>query len=100
MFGDQKADCYAFLKHVFCIKGSIVLSSFLGRVSTALREEVFRQPRRLYHEAIPIFDSVHELMERRHASDQLTPAVESAIGCLAHLSHSHGECYRHHSVSS
>ena len=87
LFGDQKADCHVFLKHVFCLKENLILSSFLGRVSIALREEVFRQPHRPYHEGIPVFDSVQELVERHYTSDQRTAAVESAIVCLAQLSH-------------
>lgn len=87
LFGDQKADCRVFLKHIFCLKENLVLSSLLGRVSIALREEVFRQPHRPYHEATPIFDSVQEPVERHYANDQSTPAVESAIVCLAQLSH-------------
>ena len=87
LFGDQKADCHVFLEHIFSLKGNFLLSSFLARVNTALREEVFRQPQRPYHEAIPIFDSVQQLVERHCASDQRTPAVESAIVCLAQMSH-------------
>ena len=87
LFGDQKADCHDFLEHVFSLKENLILSSFLARVNTALREEVYCQPQRPYHEALPIFDSVQQLVERHFASDQPTPALESAIVCLAQLSH-------------
>lgn len=87
LFGDQNADCHDFLRHIFSLKENPVLSSFLTRVGTALSEEVFRQPQRPYHEAIPAFESVQELVDRHYASDQPSPAVESAIVCLAQLSH-------------
>ncbi len=87
LFGDQEADCQVLLNHVFCLKENLVLSSFLGRVSIALCEEVFRRPHRPQHEAIPIFNSVQELVERHYASGQSNLAVESAIVCLAQLSH-------------
>ena len=87
LFGDQTADCHVFLEHIFSLKENLVLSSFLARVKTALREEVVRQPQRPYHDAIPMFDSVQQLVERHYASDQPTPAVESATVCLAQLSY-------------
>ena len=87
LFGDQNVDCHFFLKHIFCLKENLVLSSFLRRVSIALREEINCQPHRPSHEAIPIFDSVQELVERHYTSDNSDPAVESAVICLAQLSH-------------
>lgn len=87
LFGDQKADCRVFLEHIFCLKGNIILSSFLGGVNVALREEMFLQPHRPYHETIPVFESVQELVERHYAGDFSIPAIEGAIVCLAQLSH-------------
>lgn len=38
--GDQKAGCHFFLKHIFCLKENLMLSSFLTHVSIAIREEI------------------------------------------------------------
>ena len=68
LFDDQNADCRVFLRHIFSLKENPVLCSFLTRVGIVLREEVFRQPQRPYHEAIPVFESVEELADRHYAS--------------------------------
>lgn len=87
LFGDQQADCQLFLRHVFHLKGNPILTSFLDRVGSALREEISRQPNRYHHKRIPRFSTVRELVERHYASGQPNPAIESAIICLAQLSH-------------
>ena len=87
LFGDQQADCQLFLRHVFHFKGNPILTSFLERVGTALSEEIGRQPNRYYHKRIPRFSTVRELVERHYTSNQPNPAIESAIICLAQLSH-------------
>ncbi|KAI9880108.1 MAG: hypothetical protein M1830_005353 [Pleopsidium flavum] len=65
LFGDQTSDCHAHLRRVLHQKENIILTSFLERVSVALRDEVSQQPR-LVRERIPDFTNVTDLAERYH----------------------------------
>lgn len=87
LFGDQQPDCRDFLQQVFNIKDNIILKSLLDRVAVALHQEINSQPYRPHCKRIPRFSTVKDLVEQYYATDQLNTAVESAILCLAQLSH-------------
>ena len=87
VLGDQAVDTYLFLKDVLARgKSNTIFSSFLARVSAALREEVAQLPR-LDRECIPDFSTVQELADRYHDQCILNPAIESALLCISQLGH-------------
>lgn len=87
LFGDQQPDCRDFLQQVFNIKDNIILKSFLDRVTIALHQELKSQPHRSHCKRIPRFSTVKNLVEQYYVTDQSNTALDSAILCVAQLSH-------------
>ena len=86
LFGDQTADCQSFLKKSSRRKGCPLLSSFLKQAHVALQDEISSSPSSS-RQHIPAFSTVSELAERYNAAAYSNLAVESAITCLAQLTH-------------
>jgi hypothetical protein len=81
--GDQTADFHAFLSKVL-IRRDLPLSSFLEKVHVALQDEISSLPATL-RRSFPPFSNVAEFVDR--LADQPNPAAESAITCIAQLTH-------------
>lgn len=86
IFGDQTADCRAFLQKVFLRRRNLLLTYFLERASMVLREEISRQSNRR-RVRFPNFSTVQELVERYYNEGRPDPAIDSAIVCLSQLAH-------------
>lgn len=84
LFGDQTSDCHSNLRKVLHQKGNVILTSFLEKVSVALRDEVSQQPR-LVQARIPDFTSVTDLVERYHEMGSPNPILESSLMCICQL---------------
>ena len=87
LLGDQQAECQQFLQYVCTLRDNLILKSLFDRVTFALHQEISHQPHRSYSKRIPRFRTVKELVERYYAIGQPNPALESALLCLAQLSH-------------
>lgn len=87
VFGDQTAECKAFLKKVFARKEDILLQAFLEKASDALRVE--NKARSHAHTTVPNFGTILELVDR-YTGATPDPAIESAIVCLAQFAHVFG----------
>ena len=87
LLGDQQADCQQFLERVLTIRGNLILESLLDRVVYSLHQELSRQTLRSHSKRIPRFSTVKELVERYYTSGEPIPALDSALLCLAQLSH-------------
>jgi len=86
LFGDQTVDCQSFLKKALRRKNCPILSTFLEQVHAALQDELSSLPSAT-RQHVPVFSSVSEFTERYYEIDQPDLAVESAITCLAQLTH-------------
>lgn len=85
IFGDQTADCRAFLDKVFRRKGDFLLASFLEQACTAIREEVSSY--RALTSRFPSFGTIQELSHRYYQSGTPNAAIESTLVCLSQLAH-------------
>lgn len=86
LFGDQTVDCQSFLKKALRRKNSPILSNFLEQVHAALQDELASLPSTVRRHVL-VFSSVSEFTERYYEADDPDLAVESAITCLAQLTH-------------
>ncbi|KAA8573325.1 hypothetical protein EYC84_003812 [Monilinia fructicola] len=86
LFGDQTVDCQSFLKKALRRKNCPILSNFLEQVHAALQDELASLPSTVRRH-VTVFSSVSEFTERYFEADQPDLAVESAITCLAQLTH-------------
>ncbi|OCK74392.1 polyketide synthase PksA [Lepidopterella palustris CBS 459.81] len=86
IFGDQTADQYPLLRKASLRRDNALLSTFLERVSVALRDEVQKLPR-AQREIIPDFLRVSDLVEAYYAKGVKSPQLESAMVTLAQLAH-------------
>lgn len=85
LFGDQTADQYQILNKAVHRKNAVI-TTFLERVSVALRQEVRRLPRSR-REVIPDFLSVNNLIEHYYERGLKIPELESALVTVSQLSH-------------
>lgn len=86
LFGDQTVDCQSFLRRALRRKGLPLLASFLEQVHVALQEELFALPTST-RQQLPAFSNVSEFAERYYNAERPSLAAESAITCLAQLTH-------------
>ncbi|KAF2096514.1 polyketide synthase PksA [Rhizodiscina lignyota] len=86
IFGDQTADQYGLLRKIVTRKDNTLLTTFLERVSVALREEVQKLPR-TQRDQVPDFLTVNQLIEAYYEKGQKIPQVESALVTIAQLAH-------------
>ncbi|TGO36632.1 hypothetical protein BHYA_0119g00220 [Botrytis hyacinthi] len=86
LFGDQTADCQSFLKKALRRKNCPILSTFLEQAHAALQDELSSLPSTA-RQHVAVFSSVSEFTERYFEADHPDLAVESAITCLAQLTH-------------
>ncbi|KAL3418618.1 Conidial yellow pigment biosynthesis polyketide synthase 2 [Phlyctema vagabunda] len=86
LFGDQTGDCQVFLKKALRRKGYPLLSSFLEQAHVALQDEVESLPASTRRQ-LPPFSNVSEFVERYYDATKPSLATESAITCLAQLTH-------------
>lgn len=86
IFGDQTADQYPLLRKVSLRRDNALLSTFLERVSVALRDEVQKLPR-AQRDTIPDFLRVSDLVEAYFAKGVKIPQLESCMVTLAQLAH-------------
>ncbi|RAL59691.1 hypothetical protein DID88_000324 [Monilinia fructigena] len=75
-----------FLKKALRRKNCPILSNFLEQVHAALQDELASLPSTVRRH-VTVFSSVSEFTERYFEADQPDLAVESAITCLAQLTH-------------
>ena len=87
VFGDQTAECKAFVKKAFARKEDYLLQAFLEKASEALRVE--NEARSHRHTTVPNFGTILELVDR-YTGESPDPAIESAIVCLAQFAHVFG----------
>ena len=85
LFGDQTADQYHIL-HKAVHRKNAVLTTFLERVSVALREEIRRVPRSR-RELFPDFLNVNNLIEHYYEQGLKIPELESALVTVSQLAH-------------
>ncbi|KAF2429556.1 ketoacyl-synt-domain-containing protein [Tothia fuscella] len=86
IFGDQTADQFTLLQKVVSRKDNTLLTSFLERVSVALREEVQLLPRS-QRDAIPDFLTINHLVEAYHDKGVKVAQLESCFLTIAQLAH-------------
>lgn len=86
IFGDQTADQYPLLRKASIWKNNALLTTFLERVSVALREEVQKLPR-TQREQIPDFLRLSDLVEAYYAKGLKIPQLESCMVTIAQLAH-------------
>lgn len=86
LFGDQTVEVRSFLNKVLLKQNSPLLSKFLQTTQDVLRNEVSHLPKDS-RKRIPNFSTVHELVERYFSTGLPDAALESALVCLAQLSH-------------
>ena len=86
LFGDQTADQYPLLRKICNRKDNALLSTFLERVSVALRNEVSKLPRP-QRDSIPDFLTVGQLVEAYYEKSLKIPQIESCLVTLAQLAH-------------
>ena len=88
VFGDQSAECKAFLKKACARKEDWLLQAFLEKAAEALRVE---HTSRLSDTdtSLPNFGTILELVDR-YTGDSPDPAIESAIVCLSQFAHVFG----------
>jgi noranthrone synthase len=83
VFGDQATHFVPDLELLLNTKGNVVLSSFLERVTYALRTEIGRVPGPQL-EILPRFDTLLDLLAEAKTSE-LNPALELALLCITQL---------------
>ena len=88
VFGDQSAECKAFLKKACARKEDWLLQAFLEKAAEGLRIE---NTTRISHTqtTVPNFGTILELVDR-YTGESPDPAIESAIVCLAQFAHVFG----------
>ncbi|TVY82326.1 Conidial yellow pigment biosynthesis polyketide synthase [Lachnellula suecica] len=86
LFGDQTADFQAFLAKALVRKDLPLLCSFLEKVHVALQDEISSLPA-TSRRSFPQFSNVTEFVSRYYQKQHFNPAAESAIACLAQLTH-------------
>ncbi len=86
VFGDQTAECKAFIKKASARKEDYLLQAFLEKASDALRVE---NEARSHKHNTPNFGTILELVDR-YTGQSPDPAIESAIVCLAQFAHVFG----------
>jgi len=86
VFGDQTADQFLLLRKVTARKDNTLLSTFLERVSVALREEAAKLPG-TQREKIPAFLTVGQLVEAYYEKGVKVPELESSLVTVAQLAH-------------
>jgi hypothetical protein len=86
IFGDQTADQVSLLRKVVSRKDNTLLTSFLERVSVALREEVQQLPKS-QRDSIPAFLTVNHLVEIYYEKGVKVAQLESCFLTIAQLAH-------------
>jgi hypothetical protein len=88
VFGDQTAECKAFLKKACARREDWLLQAFLEKAAEALRVE---NTGRSFHTDAkpPNFGTILELVDR-YTGESPDAAIESAIVCLAQFAHVFG----------
>jgi len=85
LLGDQSFCVHEVLADFFRRESHGVLTrSFLDRASSVLQNEVDRLPR-VERGKIPVFADIQQLNQRYHEQTQKTPALDSALLCIAQL---------------
>jgi hypothetical protein len=88
VFGDQTAECKAFLKKACARREDWLLQAFLEKAAEALRVENTGRP--CHTDAKPPnFGTILELVDR-YTGESPDPAIESAIVCLTQFAHVFG----------
>jgi Starter unit:ACP transacylase in aflatoxin biosynthesis len=85
VFGDQTADCRAFLQKAVARKEDVLLNLFIEKAVTAIRDEISK--RAYVQSNIPNFGTIQELAERYYKSESRDTAIESTLVCLSQLMH-------------
>lgn len=86
LFGDQTADQYPLLRKLTLRKDNAIVSTFLERVSVALRDETRKLPR-ARRELIPDFLNVSNLIEAYFEGGVKVPELESSLVTISQLAH-------------
>jgi Starter unit:ACP transacylase in aflatoxin biosynthesis len=86
VFGDQTADQTPLLRKIVNRRDNSLLSTFLERSASAVREENQRLPK-LQRNSVPDFLTISELVEAYNDSDSKIPQVESVLVTIAQLGH-------------
>jgi hypothetical protein len=87
LFPDQSPDTRGFLQQAHEAKRRTVLvESFLEKVYSALRTEVWNLPREIRDQISP-FNGVFDLSERHEASNIQRIEISSALLCISQLAH-------------
>jgi hypothetical protein len=86
VFGDQTAECKAFLKKACARKEDVLLQTFLEKAAAAIRVENLS---RTHPTVLPNFGTILELVDR-YTGENPDSAIESAIVCLAQFAHVFG----------
>lgn len=86
LFGDQTGDYHKIFRQVLHLKGNAILTSFLEKAYSALRDEVAQQPR-AFREHTTDFTSIADLVTRYEESNaRKNNALESALTFLSQIS--------------
>lgn len=99
LFGDQTAEQYPLLRKISQRKDNALLSTFLERVSVALRDEVTRLPRS-QRDSIPDFLTVQHLVEAYYEKGVKMPQLESCLVTIAQLAHFIGWVLERHTLQA
>lgn len=86
IFGDQTADQTQLLRRIVNRKDNTLLSSFLERAASALRDEVEKLPK-IKRASIPDFLTISHLIEAYNENDSKLPQLESCLVTIAQLAH-------------
>lgn len=86
LFGDQTADQYPLLRKLTQRKDNAIVSTFLDRVSVALRDETRKLPRSR-REVVPDFLNVSNLIEAYFEKGVKVPELESSLVTICQLAH-------------
>jgi hypothetical protein len=86
VFGDQTADQIPLLRKIVSRRDNSLLSTFLERSASALREEVERLPKR-QRDAIPDFLTISQLVQAYVDLGKKVPQLESVFVTIAQLGH-------------
>ena len=86
IFGDQTADQYTLLRKIVSRKDNTLLTTFLERVSVAIREEIQKLPR-TQRDQIPDFLTLNHLIEAYYEKGLKVPQIESTLVTVAQLAH-------------
>ncbi|WPG97329.1 conidial yellow pigment biosynthesis polyketide synthase [Acrodontium crateriforme] len=86
LFGDQTAEQYTLLHKVVLRKNNGLVTSFLERAATALREETAQLPRN-QRDLVPDFLTVNDLIENYYQKGDKVPMIETALLTISQLGH-------------